>query len=351
MIKKKLPLGRLLLALVPILAAVCGLVVYALLPKEKLYLLEGNVEAASTACYSKVDGTVKDLLVQAGQPVQKGEVLAVIDDSAVDRQVEQLLLVLEMKQAQMEQLKRPSDREAQMASRRAAQDHVTLWEETLAQARRELAAARQDLDIRQQLYDAGAISRAELRQYEQAADLADSQVKTTKAQLSAAKNQAEAVLLPDADEHELAAARAEIGLTELQIRQLEDSREDYKIRSATDGVVISTGIETGCTVVSGQNVFRVSNGGRQYFVCYLPQEYLEQVAFGDELPLFRQGESQEAARGIVTYMDLQAAYPPEDYENSGNRNKRSVKIKAELTGGGPFAVGQELVLRLAAVQE
>ena len=50
----------------------------------------------------------------------------------------------------------------------------------------------------------------------------------------------------------------------------------------------------------------------------------------------------------ITSIDLQAVYPPEDYENDSNRNQRSVKITVELTCGGPFAIGQPLFLRLAA---
>jgi len=349
--KKKMPFKNIVLVLVPVLVAVCALVIFARLPKDEQYLLEGAVEIASTACYTKVGGTVETLLVQAGQQVHAGDVLAVIDDREVDDQLEQLLQVMEMKKAQAEQLKTPPDTEAQMASRRAAENNVALWKETLAQAKRDLTAANKDLDAQRQLYEAGVIAQSEFQKYEKAAELARSQVKTTEAQLSAAQNSVDAIPLPDVDSQAVAAAEADMELTEIQIRQLEESREDYQIRAASDGVVISTSVEAGCTVVPGQSVFRLSNGDLQYFVFYLPQEYLDQVAFGDELTLYFQGSVEAAAHGTVSYIDLQAVYPPEDYQNDGNRNKRSVKVKAELTDGGPFAVGQELVLRLAAVQE
>ena len=41
-------------------------------------------------------------------------------------------------------------------------------------------------------------------------------------------------------------------LTQLQIDQLEASREDYSIRAAADGVVIGASLEPGVTVVPGQ---------------------------------------------------------------------------------------------------
>ena len=118
--------------------------------------------------------------------------------------------------------------------------------------------------------------------------------------------------------------------------------------AAADGVVLSSSLEAGATVAAGQGVFQLSSEDRQHAVFYLPQDCLSQVAVGDELPLFLQGSQEEAARGRVTYIDLQAVYPPEDYENDSNRNQRSVKINVELTCGGPFAIGQPLFLRLAA---
>ncbi len=349
--KKKIFLRNTALALVPVICAAGALAVFHILPRDDQVLLEGAVEIASTACYAQASGTVEALLVQTGQQVRKGDILAVIDDRAIDRQVEQLRQTMEIKNAQLRQLMTPPDTQAQIAARRAAQDNVALWQESLAQARRVLDAAQRELGGQQALYDAGAIALAELRQYEAAAELARSQVTATQAQLSAAQNSVWAIPVPVVDEQAVAAAQADIDLTRLQIDQLEASREDYSIRAVSDGVVISTSLEHGATVASGQNVFKLSNGSRQCFVFYLPQEYLERVAFGDELILSHQGSQEEAARGVVTYIDLQAVYPPNDYQNSGNRNKRSVKIKAELTRGGPFAIGQALFLRLAAVQD
>lgn len=346
--KKKTFLRNAALVLVPVLCAAAALAVFHVLPGDEQVLLEGSVEIASTACHAQASGTVEALLAQAGQQVRKGDVLAVIGDGAIDRQVEQLRQTLEIKNAQLQRLMAPPDTQAQLAARRAAQDNVSLWEETLAQARRTLDTARREQGEQQVLYDAGVIALAELRQYEAAAELAQSQVTAAQAQLSAARNSVLAIPLPVVDEQEIAAAQADIGLTQLQIDQLEASREDYLIRAATDGVVISTGLEAGATVASGQNAFTLSNGSRQYFVFYLPQEHLDRVAFGGELILSHQGSQEEAARSVVTYIDLQAVYPPDDYQNSANRNKRSVKIKAELTHGGPFAVGQALFLRLAA---
>lgn len=346
--KKKLSLRTAILSLIPVLAVAGALTAFSLLPKDDQLLLEGSVEIASTTCFTQTGGRVESVLVQAGQRVAEGELLAVLDDSAVDDQAAILKQTLAVKEARLQQLSAPLDLTAQQAARRAAQANVSLWEENLAQAQAALGRAQQELAEQQTLYDAGTIALVELRQYEQAVESAQSQIVTTQAQLSAAQNSVQAIALPTADEQAIVAAQADLELTRLQIDQLERSRENYVIRAAADGVVISAGLEAGATVGAGQGVFKLSSENRQYAVFYLPQDHLSQIAFGDELSLFLQGSQEEAGRGRVTYIDLQAVYPPEDYENSSNRNQRSVKIKVELSDGGPFAVGQSLFLRLAA---
>lgn len=129
---------------------------------------------------------------------------------------------------------------------------VALWEESLSRAQAVLAAAQQALAEQQALYEAGAISLAELREYERAVESAQSQTVTTRAQLTAAQNNVQAIAIPTADEQAIAAAQADLDLTKLQIRQLERSRENYLIRAAADGVVISASLEPGTTVAAGQ---------------------------------------------------------------------------------------------------
>ncbi len=348
--KKKISLKNLLPVLLPVLIAFGALAVFAILPKDDTYMVEGAVEIASYSCFAAVSGTVESVPVETGQQVLAGDVLAVIDDRAIDEEAAQLGLVLEMKDAQLRRLMDSPERDALLAARRAAQDQVTICQEGLKQAQRVLTAAQGQLSQQRQLYEIGAISRAELDQYAQAAEQARSQVVVAEAQLSAAENNVETIVLPEADEQAIAAAQADLDLTRLQMEQLEARREDYVIRASADGVVLYTAVEPGSAVAAGQSVFRLSRGSAQSFVFYLPQEYLDQVAFGDELVLHRQGSREETARSRVTYIDLQAVYPPDDYENDSNRNKRSVKVKAEVTDGGPFAVGQSLFLRLDAVR-
>ena len=87
-------------------------------------------------------------------------------------------------------------------------------------------------------------------------------------------------------------------------------------------------------LIPGQSVFQLSNGAMQYFVCYLPQDYLDQVSFGQKLTLFRQGSQEEAARGTVSFIDLQAVYPPEQ-TSALTAQPRWMRVTCPLWGRTP----------------
>lgn len=348
--KKSISL-RILLVLVPVLLAAAALVIFSALPDDDHIVIEGSVEISSHACYAQAGGVVREVPVQTGQNVQKGDTLAVIDDTEIEDQIAQQKQTLLIKEARFRQQMYPSSTETYEAARKAAEDNVAMWEETLAQAERTLKAARQDHELQKKLYETGDISLSELRSYEQAVQRAKSQAEVTRAQLSAARNSVNAIQNPSSNQEDVAAAEADVALTRLMISQLERKREDCVIRAASDGVVISSLLEPGASVIPGQKAFQVSNGTRQHFVFYLPQEYVGLIAFGDELVLTLQGSREEAARGVIDYIDWQAVYPPDDYENSGNKNKKSIKIKAQIVSGGPLAVGQTLFLRLDTTRE
>ena len=124
--KKKISLRNVILVLVPVLAAAGALAAFSLLPKDDQLLLEGSVEIASTTCFAQAGGRVESVLVQPGQRVEAGELLAVLDDSPVDDQIALLKQTQAIKEAQLQQLSAPLNLDSQQAARRAAQANVDL---------------------------------------------------------------------------------------------------------------------------------------------------------------------------------------------------------------------------------
>ena len=79
---------------------------------------------------------------------------------------------------------------------------------------------------------------------------------------------------------------------------------------------------------------------------YLPQEYSRQLAFGEEVPIYRVNAKEPVGTAEICYIDWKAVYTPENYETSANKNKKSIKIKASIDSAEALGVGETLTTRL-----
>lgn len=335
----------------PVLVAVGALVIFAMLPKSNAVTLEGSVEISTNTCFAQTSGTVTDVLVQTGQNVKAGTVLATLDDSGLDNQMQQLEATVVMKNAKLNQLKKMPDAAPTIAARKAAQNTAQIYREKLNAAQRALTDVQAEYDKQQQLYDAGAISQQQLEQSKQAVDSAVTAVAIAQSEVAAAENTVNTYAAPKQDADAVDAALADIRLTELQMEQLEQSKENYVVKAPTDGVIVSNSAEKGATVVQGQSLFDVSNQDDKYFVFYLPAEYVNEIHFGDSVDLYRLNAADPMGSAKVCYMDWKAVYTPKDYESGDNKNKKSIRVKALITTAEPLVAGETLVTRIQQTEE
>lgn len=335
-----------LLMVVPVMIVVAALCIFAAMPKSNAITLEGSVEISTNSCFAQTSGTVTEVMVQAGQQVKAGDVLAVMDDSGLQNQVQQLEATLVMKNAKLNQLKKMPDAAPVIAARKAAQHTAQIYQEKLTAARRSLEEAEAEYNKQQQLYDAGAIAQQQLKQYQQSVETASTAVAVAESELAAAQNTVNTYASPEQDADAVDAALADIHLTELQIEQLEQSKDDYTVKALTDGVVISSDVAQGVTVVQGQRLFDVSNQDDKQFVFYLPVEYADEISFGSKVDIYRLNAAEPIGTANVCYMDWKAVYTPDDYESGANKNKKSIKVKALIDSAEPLGVGETLVTRI-----
>lgn len=336
--------------LIPVLAVCVGVAVFSVLPKSGAVRLEGSVEIATTPLLSQVGGTVAEILVETGAPVQAGDLLAKMDTRQIQNEIEQLETALIIKTATLQELRERQDSGALDAAKNASQNSAAVYEERLRAAKRTLSQAQADCAVQQALYDAGTISRQALTQAESAVAAARSGVSIAQSELAAALDNVDALGPTDQGSYALKAAQADVRLTELQIQRLQLSLEDHTITAPAEGVVIKGNLYAGSTVVPGQELFLLSKGAEQYFVCYVPEDLLETIAFGSTLELYRFNSDEPLGTATICYIDWQAVYTPKDFASSANKNQKSVKVKALISSQAPIGVGEALITKLERPQ-
>ena len=183
----------------------------------------GRVEGATSQeikLASRVVGRLKEVDVNDGDPVRKGQTIAILENNDLAAQVEQARAGVARAQSALEKLQngaRPEERAASLAGRNEAQAASE--------------NARQNLERAQKLFhDGGIISQSVLDQSER-------DQKMAQARLESADQSYKLVMAPPRLE-DVASAQAGLSLARAQLAQAQDNYDNTFVRSPVDGVVI-----------------------------------------------------------------------------------------------------------------
>jgi RND family efflux transporter MFP subunit len=171
----------------------------------------------------KISGRVTRILVDTGQPVARGALVAVIEDDEIRQQVER------------------------------SKASIAVVEATIAQREAELSNAKAEMDRKKQLVEAGLLSRFELDSLETRHRVAQSQLELARAQ----RRQSEAEL------------------RELNIRQ-----GQTRVHSPIAGLVANRHVDTGAMVNSGAPVVTVVSVSPMVIEAKAPERDIARVRRG-----------------------------------------------------------------------
>ena len=183
----------------------------------------GRVEGATSQeikLASRVVGRLKEVTVSDGDPVRKGQVVAVLENDDLQAQIEQARANVRRAQAALEKLQngaRPEERAASRAARDEAQAAAD--------------NARQNYERSLKLFkEGGIISQSVLDQSER-------DWKMAQARLESARENYKLIMAPPRSE-DVAAAKAEVELARAQLAQAQDNYDNTLVHSPVEGVVV-----------------------------------------------------------------------------------------------------------------
>jgi HlyD family secretion protein len=242
----------------------------------------GTVTAARSVNLSpKNAGVIERLLVEAGDRVRQGQVLAVMDDSNLRGQLLEMQAQLAQQEANLSRLlagNRPEEiaqAEAQLAEVEAnlqqlrsgnRSQEIGQAEARLRQAQATLKFRQTDVQRNQQLFNAGAISRQTLDQSLTDRDVAQAQVAEAQQGLTLQEagtrpeliRQAEAkveqqtqtvaLLKAGSREEEITQARAQVEAAQGTLQTIQAQLQDTQIVAPFDGIVLQTYADVGSFV-------------------------------------------------------------------------------------------------------
>ncbi len=193
----------------------------------------GEVEAFQTVNLSpKTSGIVDELLVEQGDPVEQGQVVARMDIDDLNAQLRQNQANLAEAEAQLQDLLQGADR-PQLAQ---AEANLEAVRSQLVDAEARLSLVEGDLERDRDLYNQGAISARELDNSENAVDSAQANVRQLEARVIEAQQRLED-LEDNPDPEDVAQARARVERARGQVSAIQTRINNTIIRAPFAGVV------------------------------------------------------------------------------------------------------------------
>jgi len=316
---KAIPLKKLILGGVALVAVVAGLMAWAMLrktgPGPGFASGNGRIEATEVDVATKLAGRVDAILVEEGDFVRMGQPLAKMQVQVLDAQRD------EARAKHQQTLNTVVAAEAQVAVRQsdkaAAQALVTQRESERDAA--QLRAGRSETLSRE-----GASSvqerdddRARSRSAQAAVGAAMAQVNAAQAAIDAAQAQ-------------VVGARSAVSAAEASIARVDADITDSQLVSPREGRVQYRVAQPGEVLAGGGKVLNLMDLNDVYMTFFLPEADTGKIALGSEVRLVLDAAPDYVIPASVSFVAATAQFTPKTVETASERQKLMFRVKAQI---------------------
>ena len=298
--------AKVIMLLVLVLITACS-------PKQdtKELRLTGTIEATSVVASFKVPGRLKERLVDEGQQVRAGQIIARLEDDELKD--EQRLRGAEQQAAQA------GLADLQAGSRK---EEIAAAAATLARLQAEAQRAKQDAQRAEMLFSKEVIPRNEL-------DAARAAQASTLAAVHEGEERLRLVKAgPRPDAVKQAKARLDAASA---ARSLADTRLSQSVLTAPlSGTVLAKHTEPGELLAAGSPVVTIAQLGDVWVRAYIPETRLGAIKLGQKATITSDTWKGRSYQGTVSFIASEAEFTPRNVQTEAERVKLVYRIKVTV---------------------
>ncbi|EPJ6750826.1 HlyD family efflux transporter periplasmic adaptor subunit [Acinetobacter baumannii] len=297
--------------------------------------LYGNVDIRQVSLAFEQSGRIQKLLVQEGDKVQAGQVLATLNTNA---------LQIQAKQAQ-----------AQLKAQQEAivKQEVGARPEEITQAKAQLASAQAELDktnknlqrlqILVSSTDGRAISQQELDYAKSNQHSAEAAVRERQANLE--------LLIKGARKEDREATRAQYEVTKANLDLINYNLTQAELRSPVNAVVRARLQEVGDMTTAQKAVYTLALTNPKWIRVYVNEQDLSSIKMGDTAQVIRDAYPNQPMNGKIGYISSVAEFTPKTVQTEEIRTTLVYEVRVyvhdpndQLKMGQPVTVNVPLAL-------
>ena len=364
------------LAGVALVAAIAGTTVWYFVLRTpaadpNVIKLSGRIEGDDAAVSAKVSGRIREINVREGDQVKAGQLIAVIDDEQVKAREDQERSMVQQAEARVASVRQQiAVLSAQLESsntgvdqaRIDAQGRVSQADADVAHAEAQLA--KEEAALKQARYDeeryvklagdgdvperTGYQAKSTAESHAAAVQAARKQVEAARAaRLIAQSNLSNASMRSSNStairqqmiqaEADVVAAEAEVQKSRARLAEAEADRNDLQIVAPFAGTVATRTAEPGEVITAGTPVITLVDLSTVYLRGFIPEGDIGRVRTGQIGRVYLDSSPNQAIEAVVTRIDPEASFTPENTYFRDDRVKQVVGIKLQLKGATGFA--------------
>jgi HlyD family secretion protein len=296
-------------------AVVGGLLYYFLTPGKKgedpFIKVSGNIETTEVDVGFKISGRISSLSIQEGDWVEKGKILATLDDEDLKQRLALARATLKSARIQLEKLlagSRPEEiKQAEAILRQAEFD----FENKTIQYRRMKA-----------LFEKGVIPKETL-------DNAETGFKVAKASVQSAMENYQLVKKGPRKE-DIENARAQVEQADASLKLSETQLSYAVLESPISGVVSVKSGEVGEVVNPGTSILTLADIENVWLKAYIPEIDLSRVTWGQEVLVTTDLKPQKEYKGKISFISSEAEFTPKQIQTEKERVTLVYRIKIDI---------------------
>lgn len=299
--------------------------------KDNVLTLYGNVDIRQISLAFEQSGRIEKLLVQEGDKVKAGQVLATINTNA---------LHIQAKQAQ-----------AQLKAQQEAivKQEVGARPEEISQAKAQLASAQAELDkanknlqrlqILVSSTDGRAISQQELDYAKSNKDSAEAAVRERQANLE--------LIIKGARQEDREATKAQYEVTKANLDLINYNLTQAELKSPVNAVVRARLQEVGDMTTAQKAVYTLALTDPKWIRVYVNEQDLSSIKMGGTAQVIRDSDPNQPINGKIGYISSVAEFTPKTVQTEEIRTTLVYEVRVYVNDpNDQLKMGQPLTVKV-----
>lgn len=300
----------------PLMLLAALLVVWALYTQngnqKNHSLFYGNVDYRTITLGFRVPGRLQEVRFEEGEQVKEGELLASLDPLPYEELIRAGEAEIRAQEALVRQLESGFQKE-----------EIALAKAQVEESRAQDERNRKNYDREKPLFESGAISAMQF-------DATRAAYESSRARLANAMAALE-LKQKGYRKEEIDRAKASLSALESRLKKQQIDRDDTRLKSPTDGILLVRIREPGAVIGYGEPVIEMAQNDRYWVHAYMEEPDLGRITEGMAAEVYTDSRPDRPYHGKVTFISPQAEFTPKSVQTPRLRTDLVYRFRITLS--------------------